>query len=364
MSAYRGAVDFRHDSNPAVGVMLTNLGTPQAPTPAALRRYLAEFLADPRVVEVPRALWWLILHGVILRTRPRRSARAYRKVWTDQGSPLLVNSLAQTRRLAQRLEDVFAGPVEVGLAMRYGQPSIAATLRDMLSRNVTRLLVVPLYPQYSATTTASTFDALARALARERRIPELRFVDAYHDRPAYIEALATTIRSRRRDYSPQARLLFSFHGIPRRYLMQGDPYHCQCQKTARLVAEAAGLADDAWSVSFQSRLGREEWLRPYTDHVLAAWARDGVDEVDVICPGFASDCLETLEEVELQYRSLFLDAGGKSFHYIPALNASDAHIEMLAGLVEEVAGNWTAAVTTAAQRAATLARARALGAAS
>lgn len=364
MTAYRGAVDFRHDSEPAVGVLLTNLGTPEAPTPAAVRRYLAEFLADPRVVEVPRALWWVILNGVILRTRPRRSARAYRKVWTEQGSPLLINSLAQRERLEDKLRGSFAGPFEVGLAMRYGQPSVASAMQRMLANGVTRLLVLPLYPQYSATTTASTFDAVARVLERERRIPELRFVDCYHDRPDYIEAVAASIRARRRDYGAGARLLFSFHGIPRRYLLQGDPYHCQCHKTARLVAAALDLDDEAWAVSFQSRLGREEWLRPYTDELLAEWAGSGVEEVDVICPGFSSDCLETLEEVAMQYRELFVGAGGKALHYIPALNASDAHIEMLAGLVTEVAGTWTRQATTPAQRAATLARARALGAAS
>lgn len=364
MPRYLAADDFQHGSEPAVGVLLSNLGTPDAPTPAALRRYLGEFLADPRVVEVPRALWWLILHGVILRTRPRRSARAYAKVWTDQGSPLLTHSIRQRDAVNAALDGVFRGPLRVELGMRYGKPSLADALTRLRDAQVDRLLVLPLYPQYSGSTTASTFDEISRQFQRVRRIPQLRFIDSYHDHAGYIEALATSILEHGQRYSPQHRLLFSFHGVPQRYLLAGDPYHCQCQKTARLVAERLRLTADAWGTSFQSRLGREEWLRPYTDEVLEQWARnEGVLGVDVICPGFSADCLETLEEVDMQYRQLFLDAGGKQFHYIPALNDRSDHIEFLARLVTQNTADWQQQHLSAEQRARTLERARSLGAA-
>ncbi len=362
MPRYRGPENFRHDATPSVGVLLSNLGTPDAPTPAAVRRYLGEFLADPRVVEVPRVLWWLILNGFILRTRPRRSASAYEKVWTDEGSPLLVISRRQRTLIEQHLEGVYAAPLRVELGMRYGSPSIDAALRRLQEANVERLIVLPLYPQYSGSTTGSTFDEVTRQLGKLRRVPELRFIDSYHDHDGYIGALAASIREKGNTYSDSSRLLFSFHGVPRRYLLAGDPYHCQCHKTARLVAERLGLADGAWGLSFQSRLGREEWLRPYTDDILREWAGGGVSAVDVVCPGFSSDCLETLEEVDMQYRELFMSEGGSRFDYIPALNERDDHIGFLAGLIAAATRDWRDADLPEGERARTLERARAHGA--
>lgn len=329
MPRYNGKTDYRHDSIPTTGVLLNNLGTPVAPTTAAVRRYLAEFLWDPRVVEVPRPIWWLVLHGIILRTRPARSAEAYQKVWSDAGSPLLVNTLRQR----DELEKLLPADVRVVVGMRYGEPSIATALAKLDDANCDRLLVLPLYPQYSATTTASTFDELTRQLSRMRKIPALHFVDSYHDAPAYIAALANSIREHWDTRGRRARLLFSYHGIPQRYRLAGDPYPCFCHKTTRLVVENLGLGDDEWGIAFQSRLGREEWLRPYTDEVLEQWAQSGTADVDVICPGFAADCLETLEEVGMQYRNLFVDSGGNSLSYIPALNYRPDHIRCLHDII-------------------------------
>lgn len=359
MPRYRGNPEFSHDSTPSTGILLSNLGTPDAPTTSAVRRYLAEFLWDPRVVEVSRPVWWLALHGVILRTRPAKSAAAYQQVWSDAGSPLLVNTVHQRDKLSQllssRTDQTFC--IEVG--MRYGEPSIATALDKLIDAGCTRLVVLPLYPQYSGTTTASTFDEVTRQLATRRRIPALHFIDSYHDDPGYIAALAASLREHWANSGRQARVLFSFHGIPKRYLLNGDPYHCQCHKTARLVAEKLQLEDDDWSVAFQSRLGREEWLRPYTDEVLPQWAQSGVEDVDVICPGFAADCLETLEEVALRYRDLFIDSGGKTLSYIPALNDRDDHIDCLAAIIENQCGT---RAQTKSDPAATLERARRLGA--
>ncbi|MDH3646548.1 MAG: ferrochelatase [Gammaproteobacteria bacterium] len=362
MPRYAGDADFRHDSTPTTGVLLSNLGTPAAPTSTAVRRYLAEFLWDPRVVDVPRPIWWLVLHGFILRTRPRQSAKAYAKVWTDEGSPLLVNTMRQRDGLASLLDDRVNTPLHIEVGMRYAQPSIASALERLAAANCTRLLVLPLYPQYSATTTASTFDEVNRQLEKRRRVPALHFIDGYHDNPAYIDALAASIREHRAGSGRTARLLLSFHGIPKRYLQNGDPYHCLCHKTARLVAEKLQLGDDDWAIAFQSRLGREEWLRPYTDELLPEWAKSGVTDVDVVCPGFAADCLETLEEVALRYRALFLDSGGSSLTYIPALNDRADHIRCLAAIVERALSAWDPGDLPETEPARTLTRARHLGA--
>ena len=359
---YRGEADFRHDSTAGLGILITNLGTPDAPTPAALRRYLAEFLGDPRVVETPRWLWALILHGIILRIRPRRSAAMYREVWTAEGSPLLTISRAQHRALADALRGQRAGPVTVALGMRYGSPSIAAAMEELRAAGARRLLVLPLYPQYSATTTASTFDAVAEVLKGQRWIPDLRFVTHYHDHPAYIHALVASIRESFAARGTPDRLLFSFHGLPKRYLLAGDPYHCECHKTARLVATELGLPEEGWAVSFQSRVGREEWLRPYTDELLKQWGGEGVGTVQVACPGFAADCLETLEEIEQQNRAFFLESGGGDFHYIPALNDRPDHIAALTRIVTENLQGWPDAPADPGLEAQTRSRAAALGA--
>ncbi len=359
MPRFRGNADFRHDTQPALGVLLSNLGTPAAPTRRAVRRYLREFLSDPRVVEVPRPLWWLILNGIILQTRPARSARAYAKVWTEAGSPLLVHTLAQRDRLAATLAPRFDVPVHVEAGMRYGEPSIAQALERLESANCSRVVLLPLYPQYSATTTASTFDEFARLASGLRRIPSLHFIDSYHDNPAYIAALADSVRAHWKK-NGQNRLLMSFHGIPERYRLAGDPYPCLCHKTARLLANALELRDDQWAIAFQSRLGREEWLRPYTDELLSEWAAQKAGDIDVICPGFSADCLETLEEIGIQYKALYEQGGGGRLRYIPALNEDDAHIGCLAGLVERALKAFGTAPQT--PPAVTLAQAKKMGA--
>ncbi len=340
MPRYVGSADYRHGTAESLGVLIANLGTPEAPTTPAVRRYLAEFLWDPRIIELPRPLWWLILHGVILRIRPRRSAEAYEKVWTEAGSPLLVWSEKQRAGLQKELSSALPGPVRVALGMRYGEPSIATALESLREANVRRLLVLPLYPQYSATTTGSTFDALTEALRRWRWLPDLRLISDYHAEPGYIDALAASIREHWVAEGRGDHLVMSFHGLPRRYLEAGDPYHCYCHHTARLVAGALGLGDGEWSVSFQSRVGREEWLRPYTDEHLKGLAGRGVARVDVVCPGFSADCLETLEEIAQENAGYFTEAGGKSLSYIPALNARKDHVSFLTQLVLKNLRGW------------------------
>lgn len=318
---------------PCTGILLTNLGTPDSPSVSDVRRYLREFLSDPRVVEFPRPLWWLILNGIILRIRPKRSAAAYQKVWTDQGSPLLVNSREIADALQRSLEQRLDGPVRVALAMRYGAPSIAESLETLRQANARRILVLPLYPQYSATTTASTFDELGRVLRGWRWLPELRFINHYHDDSGYIDALAQSVRRFSETHGACDRLLLSFHGIPQSYADQGDPYAEQCHATATRLAAALDLLPTEWAISFQSRVGREPWLQPYTDATLKQWGAEGIKRVHVICPGFPADCLETLEEIGEENRDYFLSAGGERYSYIPALNGDPGHIEALADLV-------------------------------
>lgn len=337
--AYLGRPDFRHGSAERCGVLLVNLGTPEAPTTGAVRRYLAEFLSDPRVIELPRALWLPILYGAILPLRSPRSAHAYRSIWTPEGSPLRVASEQLTAALAQTLA---AGgrPIEVRLAMRYGQPAVAAVLDDWIRHGLRRLIVLPLYPQYSATTTASVFDAVNAALGRWRWPPELRLINDYFDEAGWVAAIAGSIRAHWGAHGRGERLLFSFHGLPQRYLIAGDPYFCQCQASARKIAAALELTDGDWQLSFQSRVGREEWLRPYTDQTVVALAAEGVRRLDVVCPGFAADCLETLEEIALQNGDAFRAAGGEALRYIPALNAQPSHVAALASLVERHGQGW------------------------
>ena len=321
-------------------MLVTNLGTPEAPTPAAVRRYLAEFLSDRRVVDLPPVLWQIILRGIILRVRPRRSAALYRRVWTDEGSPLLVISRRQAQALQKLLMGKFPGSTPVVLGMRYGRPAIREALDSLRRSGVRRLVILPLYPQYSATTTASTFDAVAAALKTWRVIPELRFISDYHDRCPYIDALAASIRDGWKTQSPADRLLFSFHGLPERYARAGDPYKTQCETTARLVADRLQWPPQRWAVAFQSRIGREPWLRPYTDQLLRKWGNTGVASVEVICPGFAADCLETLEEIAQTDRDIFLSSGGKAFRYLPALNDRPDHMAALADRVLSATRDW------------------------
>jgi ferrochelatase len=332
--------DFKHDSQIVTGVLIANLGTPDAPTTSALRRYLAQFLWDPRIVDMPRPLWWLILHGIILRIRPSRSAAAYRKVWTEDGSPLLSISNQQVEALKQALAQRLSGPVVVELGMRYGNPSIESAMEKLRAANARRILVLPLYPQYSCSTTASTFDAIATVVKQWRWVPELRFVNQYAEETGYIEALVASIREAWNERQQPEKLLFSFHGTPKRFLTEGDPYYCQCHKTARLVAERLELNEGQWQLTFQSIFGREEWLKPYTIDNLRELGSNGVKSVDVICPGFSSDCLETLEEIGVENRDAYLKAGGETFHYIPALNDRADHIRALAGVIQKHLAGW------------------------
>jgi ferrochelatase len=327
-------------------VLLVNLGTPEAPTPAALRRYLAEFLSDPRVVEIPRLLWWPLLHGVILRVRPARSARKYASVWTAEGSPLAVWTDRQAKLLAGWLGEAGLA-VRVRPAMRYGRPGIAAGLDALRAEGVTRVLVLPMYPQYSGPTTASVFDAVAAWGQRARRVPELRFVHDYHDDPAYVEALAARVHAHWQAEGRGPMLVLSFHGVPERTLQLGDPYHCQCLKTARLLAERLGLGPEQYRVTFQSRFGKARWLQPYTEPTLQQLARDGVARVDVLCPGFVADCLETLEEIDQEARAAFLQAGGREFHYLSALNDRPEWIGALRVIASRHLQGWDTAAPDA-----------------
>ena len=335
MARYSGNPEFKYDTPATTGILITNLGTPDAPTPAALRKYLAQFLSDPRVIETPRLLWWPILHGIILRLRPRRSARAYREVWTEAGSPLLAISERQCEAIRSALGEAVDEPYRVELGMRYGNPSIRAALEKLRSYNIRKLLVLPLYPQYSAATTASTFDAVADVLKTWRIVPQVKLLTGYHDDPGYIDALAESIRSHWAQSGKPDKLLFSFHGLPRAYVLAGDPYEDECRASARLVARQLELHDDLWAVSFQSRFGPRKWLQPYTDKLLRKWGKSGVGHVQVICPGFAADCLETLEEIQIRNRDFFLSAGGKKFACIPALNDRPRHIAALCDIIRE-----------------------------
>ena len=340
MTSYLGGAALDPGQSPVTGVLLSNLGTPDAPTPTAVRQYLREFLSDPRVVELPRWLWWLILHGFILRFRPQRSAAAYAEVWTAQGAPLRSISQRQLQGLQRALNEAGAGAVKLALGMRYGNPSLSDALYALRDQGVDRLLVLPLYPQYSATTTASTIDAVSLELRRWRRIPALRTVTSYYADSDYLDALQESVESHWQVHGQAERLLFSFHGIPQRYVEAGDPYAQQCRYTAEHVARELKLAGNQWQVVFQSRLGRSPWLQPYTDDALTTLAAQGVKSVDIICPGFSADCLETLEEINIRYRRVFLAAGGEKFHYIKALNDSDTHMDMLASLIKRNLQGW------------------------
>lgn len=338
--AYNGSADYRHNQPDRLGVLITNLGTPDAPTTPALRKYLGEFLWDPRVVEVPRPIWWLILHGVILRIRPSRSAKAYAGVWEEKGSPLLTHTASQAEGIREALQEKYGTNVVVGFAMRYGNPSIARVLDEMQQQGVRKLIVLPLYPQYSASTSASTFDAVAADFTKRRWLPDFRFISHYHDYPPYIEAMANHIEGYWAEHGRNDKLVLSYHGVPLKYLLKGDPYHCECHKTSRLLAERLGLSPDDYLTTFQSRFGREEWLKPYTDETLKALPGQGTRSIDVFCPGFSADCLETIEEINEENREYFMEAGGQGFNYIPCLNATPGHIQALVQLIEDNLKGW------------------------
>ena len=338
---YIGTPNHVHGSEERLGVLMVNLGTPEAPETAPVRRYLAEFLSDPRIIELPRWLWNVLLHGVILRIRPPRSAKAYREVWSEEeGSPLLSISRRQESALRAELERRFGENVVVALGMRYGTPSIDAAITELEAAGVRRLIVLPMYPQYSGTTTASVFDAVTSRLQRTRWIPEMRFVNQFCDEAGFVDALAASVRESWEAHGRGDLLVASYHGIPKRYLTNGDPYHCLCHKTSRLLAENLGIEPDAIRTVFQSRVGREEWLRPYCDETMKTLPEEGVTSIDVLCPAFSADCLETIEEISGENREYFEEHGGKRFHYIPCLNDRHDHVHFLGDLVERHAQGW------------------------
>lgn len=321
-----------HAKPPKTGVLLVNLGTPEAPTKRAIRAYLKEFLSDTRVVDVEPALWWPILNLIILNTRPKKLAAKYAAIWTPEGGPLVAIGRRQALGIASRLAALTGSEVPVALAMRYGVPAIETALVDLDAQGVRRIVLLPLFPQYSASTTAAVLDAVFAALSRRRWLPELVTINQYHDDAGYIAALAASVEAHWARQGRGEHLLMSFHGIPQRYFDLGDPYYCHCQKTARLLAAALGLPATQWSLSFQSRFGREEWIKPYTDAHLGTLAAGGIKSLDVIAPGFAADCLETLEEIAVEYQADFARLGG-ALRYIPALNESPEHLDALAKLL-------------------------------
>jgi len=337
--------DYSHGKIAKTAIVLVNLGTPDEPTTSAVRRYLKEFLWDRRVVEVPRAIWWMILHGVILPFRSSQSAKKYATIWTKDGSPLKVHTVKQAALLKGYLGER-GHEAEVVYAMRYGSPSIPSVLQKLKANGCERILILSAYPQYSATTTGSNFDAVFNHYQQVRNIPELRLVKNYHDHEAYIEALKQSVLQHWQMNGKPEKLVMSFHGLPKAFLLRGDPYHCECYKTARLLAESLGLTKEQYVVSFQSRLGRAEWLQPYTAPTVKQLAQEGVRHIDVICPGFIADCLETLEEIAMEVRAEFLQAGGKEFNYIPCLNESPVWMRALAEIAEQHLIGWPTMFTT------------------
>jgi ferrochelatase len=338
--AYLPEPAYQHGTLAKTGILLINLGTPEAPTGAALRPYLKEFLSDPRVVEIPRAIWWLILNGIILNTRPKKSAEKYAQIWTTEGSPLKVHTERQAKLLKGTLGERIKSPVVVEYAMRYGNPSVASVLGKLKEQGCDRILVLPLYPQYAASSSGTAFDAVFQSLTSMRNMPAVRTVKHYHDHPGYIAAMAQNVRDYWQQNGRPDKLVMSFHGVPKFSLDKGDPYHCECQKTGRLLAEALGLSAQQYQITFQSRFGRAEWLQPYTAATLEALGKAGTGRVDVVCPGFVADCLETLEEIAMEVKAGFLNAGGKEFHYIPALNERSDWIAALTDIALEHLQGW------------------------
>ena len=329
---YIGHADDVRQSSDKVGVLLVNLGTPERPVCPGLRDYLSEFLMDPRVIEIPKLLRFILVKGIIINFRAHKSARTYRKIWTDEGSPLLVNSQKLSDGVAHQLGDKY----RVELAMRYGNPSVQDKLEVLRQHGVRELVIVPLYPQYSGSTNGSTFDAVADALKRCRWVPKMHFVDSYYRNHQYIEALAQSVQRHWQQHGQAQKLVLSFHGIPEKYVTQGDPYQQQCIETAEALASRLQLNPAQWQLVFQSRFGAQEWLQPYCDKTLESLPGEGVKSVDMICPGFSADCLETLEEIDMENREIFLEAGGESYSYIPCLNDDPAHVDLLSDVVRQV----------------------------
>ena len=334
MSRYKGSSDLSGVNNKRTGVLLTNLGTPEQPSPSALRHYLSEFLSDPRVVEIPRFIWMVILHGFILRFRPAKSAKLYQKIWTEAGSPLLVISEQQKQKVEVQLAKKFGDDVIVELAMRYGKPSITAALERFRELNVHNIVVMPLYPQYAGPTTGSTFEEVTNELKQWRWVPSLHFISSYHAHPLYINALANSIEEHIKEHGKPDKLVLSYHGMPKLFHQWGDPYFEFCHKTTELLVEKLDLKQDDFVMTFQSRFGKAEWLKPYTDEALAGLPAQGCKNIAIISPAFSADCLETLEELEKENRDVFINEGGQEYRYIAALNDRDDHIEALLAIIE------------------------------
>jgi ferrochelatase len=353
MSYFNPEPKYEHGDQLKVGILLANLGTPEAPTGAALRPYLKQFLSDRRIVEIPRIIWWFILNLIILNTRPKKSAEKYAQVWMKEGSPLLVYAQRQAKLLLGYLGEKIKSPFAVEIGMTYGNPSMQSAIEKLKAQHCDRILVIPLFPQYAASSTAAALDAVWRVLLKMRNVPAIRTIKHYHDHPAYIAALAQHVNAywmvnHRPDFARGEKLVMSFHGVPRFHLDKGDPYHCECHKTARLLAEALGLKEGQYQVAFQSRFGKQEWLKPYLAPLLEGLGKAKTTRVDVICPGFSADCLETLEEIAMEGKHTFTTAGGGDYHYISALNDSDAWIHALTHIALEnlhgwVSGEWDAA---------------------
>lgn len=333
MSRYLGRTKALHGKGAKIGVLVTNLGTPEAPTASALRTYLREFLSDPRVVEIPRAVWMIILHGIILRVRPKKSAALYKSIWTEQGSPLMVISENQKTKIADRLQEQYGDNVTVALAMRYGNPSIENALNSFQESGVDDIVVLPLYPQYAGPTVASTFDAVVNTLKKWRWIPSLRFISGYHKNEKYITALAHSVTKHIEQHGKPDKLVLSYHGMPKYFLEQGDPYYCFCATTTKLLVEKLGFNENDYVMTFQSRFGKAEWLKPYTDATLEDLPKSNNKHVAIISPAFSADCLETLEELEHENREIFMEAGGEVYHYIPALNDDELHIDAIVDVI-------------------------------
>jgi ferrochelatase len=357
---------YKHGDQPRTGILLINLGTPDAPTSSALRRYLKQFLSDPRVIEIPRFVWWPILNGIILNLRPRKSAEKYAQIWTQDGSPLLVHTRKQATMFQGFLGMRIKSPFAVEFGMRYGNPSIASAIARLKAKHCNRILVFPLYPQYAASSSASAMDAVWQALGKTRNVPATRVIRSYHDHPAYIASLAQSVRDYWMVNGRPDKLIMSFHGVPKRTLELGDPYHCECHKTARLLAESLSLNKEQYMVCFQSRFGKAEWLKPYLVPTLEELGRQKLRRVDVICPGFSSDCLETLEEIAMEGKTSFTGIGGGEFHYIPALNEREDWIQAMCDIALQNLQGWVSQEwdKAAAQKEAEMAalRAKALGA--
>jgi len=340
MAYYNSEPPFSHGDQLKVGILIANLGTPDAPTAKALRPYLRQFLSDTRVVEIPRAIWWFILNGIILVIRPKKSAAKYAQVWTSEGSPLLVHAQKQTQLLRGFLAQKIKSPFAVELGMSYGNPSMQSAIEKLKAQHCDKILVFPLFPQYAASSTSATLDAVWKVLLKMRNVPAVRTIRSYHDHPAYIAALAKSVQDYWRINGKPTQLVMSFHGVPKVHLTKGDPYHCACHKTARLLAEALGLGKDEYVIAFQSRFGKQEWLKPYLASTLEALGKEKTQRIDVCCPGFSSDCLETLEEIAMEGKEIFTHAGGGEYHYIPALNENEAWIHAMTEIALENLQGW------------------------